>query len=274
MKKQRRMPRALVTDKLRSYGAAHREVVPPVGHRSHKGLNNRAENSHQPTRQRARAMKGFRSVGGAQRFLSTSSGISSHFGPRRHLMTTTGHRAETAVRFTLWDQITGAVGQPAQAWTPARNLAPPRPDAPSDTHTPDNMAAPCGLLPGARATCCTVPAPVSSSRTAVGVCPLPASGSPAGTAALSSRRCIEGLPSWGRVTRRLLLPASGTRRPRYEWRRLSSRSAAGYRWPSASRARRRAAPASGPPATCTDSPGRNGSAAQWVTWSSLGPPGG
>ncbi len=50
MKKTRSVPRVIVTDKLRSYGAAHREVMPSVEHRSHKGLNNRAENSHQPTR--------------------------------------------------------------------------------------------------------------------------------------------------------------------------------------------------------------------------------
>ncbi|MGY3685080.1 transposase-like protein [Streptomyces sp. TE33382] len=70
MKKTRTVPRVVVTDKLRSCGAAHREVMPSVEHRSHKGLDNRAENSHQPTRQRERAMKGFRSVSGAQRFLS------------------------------------------------------------------------------------------------------------------------------------------------------------------------------------------------------------
>ncbi|MFI6062244.1 IS6 family transposase [Streptomyces sp. NPDC051286] len=81
------VPRVNVTDKLRSYGAAHREVMPSVEHRSHKGLNNRAENSHQPTRQRERAMKGLRSVGGAHRFLSAFSGISPHFRPRRHRMT-------------------------------------------------------------------------------------------------------------------------------------------------------------------------------------------
>jgi putative transposase len=69
------VPRVVVTDKLRSYGAAHREVMPSVGHRSHKGLNNRAENSHQPTRQRERAMKGFRSVGAAQRFLSALGAV-------------------------------------------------------------------------------------------------------------------------------------------------------------------------------------------------------
>ncbi|WP_033329684.1 IS6 family transposase [Streptomyces yerevanensis] len=101
------VPRVVVTDRLRSYGAAHREVMPSIEHRSHKGLNNRAENSHQPTRQRERAMKGFRSTGAAQRFLSAFSGISPHFRPRRHLMTAPGHRAEMAIRFATWDQETG-----------------------------------------------------------------------------------------------------------------------------------------------------------------------
>jgi putative transposase len=65
----------IITDKLRSYGAAHREVMPSVEHRCHRGLNNRAENSHQPTRQRERTMKRFRGTGAAQRFLSAFSGI-------------------------------------------------------------------------------------------------------------------------------------------------------------------------------------------------------
>ncbi len=115
MKKTRAVPRVIVTDKLRSYGAAHREVMPSVEHRSHKGLNNRAENSHQPTRQRERAMKGFRSVGGAQRFLSAFSGISPHFRHRRHLMTAPDHRLEMTVRFTIWNQITGTTGLPTAA---------------------------------------------------------------------------------------------------------------------------------------------------------------
>ncbi|WP_405691534.1 IS6 family transposase [Streptomyces sp. NBC_00057] len=117
MKKTRTVPRVVVTDKLRSYGAAHREVMPSVEHRSHKGLNNRAENSHQPTRQRERAMKGFRSVGGAQRFLSAFSGISPHFRPHRHLMTASAsdHRAEMTVRFAIWDQITGTASRPTTA---------------------------------------------------------------------------------------------------------------------------------------------------------------
>jgi putative transposase len=110
MKKSRMVPRVVVTDKLRSYGAAHREVMPSVEHRSHKGLNNRAENSHQPTRQRERAMKGFRSTGGAQRFLSAFSGISPHFRPSRHLMPAHNYRAEMSIRFAIWDQITGVAG--------------------------------------------------------------------------------------------------------------------------------------------------------------------
>ena len=57
MKRQTRPPRVMVSDKLASYGAARREVMPSVEHRKHKGLNNRAENSHQPTRRRERQMK-------------------------------------------------------------------------------------------------------------------------------------------------------------------------------------------------------------------------
>jgi putative transposase len=91
----------IVTDKLRSYGAAHRQVRPSVEHRSHKCLNNRVENSRQPTRQRERAMKGFRSAGAAQRFLSAFSGISPHFRPRRHLMTASGYRTEMTLRFAV-----------------------------------------------------------------------------------------------------------------------------------------------------------------------------
>jgi putative transposase len=70
------VPRVVVTDKLRSYGAAHREVIPTVEHRSRKGLNNRAENSHQPTRQRERAMKG--SAAPAERRDSSPRSAASH----------------------------------------------------------------------------------------------------------------------------------------------------------------------------------------------------
>src|SRR6185503_4139868 len=76
-------------------------------HRQSKYLNNRAENSHQPTRQRERAMKRFTSPGHAQRFLSAFSGISPHFRPGRHRLTAPEWRAEMADRFTVWNEITG-----------------------------------------------------------------------------------------------------------------------------------------------------------------------
>jgi putative transposase len=77
----------VITDKLASYGAAMRRVLPGVEHRRHKGLNNRAENSHQPTRLRERVMRRFKSAGHAQRFLSAFGIISSHFRTHRHLLT-------------------------------------------------------------------------------------------------------------------------------------------------------------------------------------------
>jgi putative transposase len=64
------VPRVIITDKLKSYGAAKREILPGVEHRQHKRLNNRAENSHQPTRLREKKMRTFKSAGHAQRFLS------------------------------------------------------------------------------------------------------------------------------------------------------------------------------------------------------------
>ena len=60
-------------------------------------------------------MKGSRSVGGAQRFLSAFSGISPHFRPRRHLMTAYDYRVEMTIRFTIWDHITGTTGLPTAA---------------------------------------------------------------------------------------------------------------------------------------------------------------
>ena len=101
------VPRVIVTDGLSSYQVAHREIVPSVAHRRSKYLNNRAENSHQPTRQRERAMKRFKSARHAQRFLSAFSGISPHFRPRRHRLSATDWRHEMAERFAVWTEITG-----------------------------------------------------------------------------------------------------------------------------------------------------------------------
>jgi putative transposase len=83
LRKQKRPPKRIITDKLGSYAAAKRAVMPTVEHRSHKGLNNRAENSHVPIRKRERTMQGFRSWPGLQRFVSTFSAIRNHFVPSR-----------------------------------------------------------------------------------------------------------------------------------------------------------------------------------------------
>jgi putative transposase len=100
------VPRVLITDKLKSYGAAKRAVMPSVEHRQHRYLNNRAENSHQPTRQREWRMQGFKSPGHAQRFLSAYGPIAQHFRPRRHLLSASAYRQEMAQRFQMWGEIT------------------------------------------------------------------------------------------------------------------------------------------------------------------------
>ena len=104
LKKQMRSPRVL-TDKLASYGAAKREVIPSIEHRQHKGLNNRAENSHQPTRRRERQMKQFKSAGQAQRFLSAHDQINNLFQLRRDHVTAADRRASRTQKFQVWAEI-------------------------------------------------------------------------------------------------------------------------------------------------------------------------
>jgi transposase-like protein len=87
--------------------AALREILPRVEHRQHRYLNNRAENSHQPTRQRERRMQRFKSPGHAQRFLATYGPITSHFRPRRRLLPAPVYRQEMRQRFQAWQEITG-----------------------------------------------------------------------------------------------------------------------------------------------------------------------
>jgi putative transposase len=101
-------PKRLVTDGLRSYGVAHREVMPEVRHRVSRYLNNRAENSHRPTRRRERQMQRFKSPEQAQRFLSAHAMIYGHFRPRRHLMTAAQHRRARAKAFRVWREETCA----------------------------------------------------------------------------------------------------------------------------------------------------------------------
>jgi putative transposase len=100
------VPRVIVTDKLKSYGAAKREILPGVEHRQHQYLNNRVENSHQPTRQRERRMQRFKSPGQAQRFLSAYGPIAQHFRPRRHRFSASVYRQELGKRFQIWREIT------------------------------------------------------------------------------------------------------------------------------------------------------------------------
>jgi len=101
------VPRVMITDKLASYGAAKKELLRSVEHRQHKRLNNRAENSHQPTRQRERTMRRFKSAGHAQRFLAAHGPIREHFCPRRHRLSAKRYRVVLQERFAVWNTITG-----------------------------------------------------------------------------------------------------------------------------------------------------------------------
>jgi putative transposase len=107
LKKQGFAPRVMVTDKLKSYGAAKREMLPHVEHRQHKGLNNRAENSHQATRTRERRMQRFKSPGQAQRFLSSFELIRQHFHPKQHLLPAHEYRQVMRQRLSSWRELTG-----------------------------------------------------------------------------------------------------------------------------------------------------------------------
>ena len=100
------LPRVLITDRLKSYGAAKQELLPGVEHRPHRHLDNRAENSHQPTRQRERRMQGFKSPGHAQWFLAAYSPIAQHFRPRRHRLSASAYRHEMQHRFDTWQDLT------------------------------------------------------------------------------------------------------------------------------------------------------------------------
>jgi putative transposase len=102
------VPRVIVTDKLKSYGVAKRAVLPTVEHRQSRYLNNRAENSHRPTRRRERQMQRFKSSRQAQEFLSAHAFIHGHFHPRRHLMKASEYRVARAKAFNIWTHETCA----------------------------------------------------------------------------------------------------------------------------------------------------------------------
>jgi putative transposase len=101
----RYVPRVIVTDQLKSYGAATREILPGVEHRQHRYLNNRAEHSRRPTRQRERRMQGFKSPGQAQRFLAVYGPIAQHFRPRRHRLSAAAYRQAMRHRFATWQEL-------------------------------------------------------------------------------------------------------------------------------------------------------------------------
>lgn len=99
-------PKRLVTDGLRSYGVAQRALLPDTKHRTSRYLNNRAENSHRPTRRRERQMQRFKLPEQAQRFLSAHAMIYGHFRPRRHPMSADAYHRARAMAFRIWQQET------------------------------------------------------------------------------------------------------------------------------------------------------------------------
>jgi len=108
LKGQGEPPWQLITDKLKSYAAAHREVVPSVTHSTEQYDNNRAEVSHEPSRQRERQMRRFKSAGQAQRFLSVYGVVGSLFRLGRHLTRASHYREFRSRAFSEWQEVTCA----------------------------------------------------------------------------------------------------------------------------------------------------------------------
>jgi len=98
-------PRKIVTDKLRSYGVAHRELMPEVIHKTARYANNRAEQSHEPTRVRERGMRRFKSPSQAQRFLSVHAAVYNLFNLGRHLVGAAHYRNLRVSAFKNWEVV-------------------------------------------------------------------------------------------------------------------------------------------------------------------------
>jgi len=98
------VPRVLITDRLKSYGMARAELMPSVEHLRQRYQNTHAENSHQPTRLRERVIKGFKSAGRSQRFLSAFGIITSHFRVGRYLYRASAYQALMKSRFAAWER--------------------------------------------------------------------------------------------------------------------------------------------------------------------------
>jgi putative transposase len=98
-------PRKIVTDKLRNYGVAHRELIPDVIHSTEQYENNRAEQSHEATRIRERGMRKFKSVRQAQRFLGAHAAVSNLFNLGRHLVRAEHYRNLRMSAFAEWSRV-------------------------------------------------------------------------------------------------------------------------------------------------------------------------
>ena len=108
LKKTGYVPAKLVTDELASYRAATRDLGLADRHERGRSRNNRAENSHQPTRRRERKMQRFKSMGSAQRFLSIHAAASNTFNIQRHLVSAKTHRSFRAAAMAAWHQAVSA----------------------------------------------------------------------------------------------------------------------------------------------------------------------
>jgi putative transposase len=108
LKGQGSEPRWLITDALGSYRAAHRSVMPTVEHVTARYANNRAEVSHQPTRQRERQMRGFKSAAQAQQFLSVHGVVRNLFRLGRHRLRSVNYRTLRGRAFAVWTEVTAA----------------------------------------------------------------------------------------------------------------------------------------------------------------------
>jgi len=106
LKRQGLRPMRMITDKLKSYGSAKRNMSLSIRHLSHKGLNNRAENSHLPLRKRERIMQNFRSPGGCQRFVSVFSAIRNLFVPPASITTALSRHIHRIRAFAQWNNAT------------------------------------------------------------------------------------------------------------------------------------------------------------------------
>ncbi|MFM0069368.1 IS6 family transposase [Paraburkholderia aspalathi] len=114
-------PRKIVTDQLRSYPAAKSDIpeltnVKHVFVKAAARVNNRAENSHQPTRERERRMRGFRDPKRTQAFLSSFGPIRQHFALKRHRLRASLYRKHLAARFAAWHEFTNVIQTPSNAF--------------------------------------------------------------------------------------------------------------------------------------------------------------